>query len=395
MAFDLIYLDNSATTELDPQVVEIMNRFREENFANAGSVHRSGQRARVALEDGRDTIARCLGAEPKEIVFTSGGTEANNYALKGYAFHAKATTGSWPTIITDRTEHHAILHPAEFLESLGLPVRYVEVTREGRVTPENLDQLMQSLPNQPAPPLISIMHANNETGTINPIRELAEVTHERGGVIHTDAVQSFGKIPCKVAELGVDMMTLSAHKIHGPKGVGLLYVNKELELESLIHGGAQERDRRGGTEAVELVVGFAEAARIAEENREEAMREVERLSHRLRERLKGIEGVCFVTPEAGALPNILNITFNSAEHLDGEGLIVGMDIQGVAVSNGSACTSGSMQPSHVLLAMGYPPAQAKAAVRFSLSRFTTEAEIDRATEAMAEQFKIQQAKLKK
>ncbi len=361
-----------------------MNRFREANYANPGSVHQSGQRARVALEEAREEIAAIIGAEPKEVVFTSGGTEANNHALKGYAFGVRQTTGEWPAIITDRTEHHAILHPAEFLASFGVPLHYISTDSEGRIAPECLRQLLTTLPEQQALPLVSIMHANNETGTINPIRELAEVAREHGARFHTDAVQSFGKLSCNVRESGVDLMTLSAHKIHGPKGIGLLYINKELELASLIHGGAQERDRRGGTEPVELTIGFAEAARIAEERKEESVEGMEALKDRLRNRLAAIEGIRFVTPDRDALPNILNITFDDADRLDGEGLIVGMDIRGVAVSNGSACTSGSMQPSHVLSAMGYPAAQAKAAVRFSLSRFTTPEEIDRAATAMEE-----------
>lgn len=377
----MFYLDNSATTPLEPQVIERMSRFRRESFANAGSVHRGGQRTRVELESGREEIAVVLGAEPKEVIFTSGGTEANNYALKGYAFRVRSERGEWPTIITDRTEHHAILHPTEFLASLGVPVIYVDVDSSGRVAPDVLRSLLAGI-SSGIPPLVSIMHANNETGTINPIREIAEVVHEAGGLLHTDAVQSFGKIECAVSALYADMMTFSAHKIHGPKGIGALYVNKEVELEALMHGGAQERNRRGGTEPVELVVGFAEAVRIAAEEREEAMRRVGELTRELRERLSAIEGIVFVTPEENALPTILNVTFSDAAHLDGEALIVGMDLQGIAVSNGSACTSGSMQPSHVLLAMGYPSAQAKAAVRFSLSRFTTQEEIVRGAEAL-------------
>jgi len=378
----LIYLDNSATTELDPRVAEKMQQFREGSFANAGSVHQSGQRSRVELENAREAIATIIGAEPKEIIFTSGGTEANNYALKGYAFKVKSESGVWPHIITDRGEHHAVLHPVEFLASVGALVHYLEVDKEGRVSMEALCAFLASLPGAIPRPLVSIMHANNETGSINLIRELAEIAYERGALIHTDAVQSFGKLSCNVKELGVDMMTLSAHKIHGPKGIGALYVNKELELESLIHGGAQERDRRGGTEPVELVIGFAEAIRISKEEREETTAQIGALKDHLRKLLSSIDGIHFVTPENGALPNILNISFDDAAQLDGEGLIVGMDIRGIAVSNGSACTSGSMQPSHVLLAMNYPPEQAKAAVRFSLSRFTTQKEIEKAAKAM-------------
>lgn len=370
----MVYLDNSATTPLDPRVTERMDRFRAASFANAGSVHQGGQRARVELELCRERIAALIGAEPKEIVFTGGGTEANNLALKGYAFRTRSERGEWPALITDRTEHHAVLHPAEFLASLGLPVHYVEVDRAGRVTPDALRTLLSSLPPD-VPPLVSIMHANNETGTINPVADLAETAHAAGAIFHTDAVQSFGKLDCSVRNLGADMMTISAHKIYGPKGIGALYVNKEVELEPLMHGGAQERNRRGGTEPVELIAGFAEAAAIAAQERESDTARIEGLKRELRERLSGIEGIRFVTPEEDALSTILNVTFDDAAALDGEGLIVGMDLKGIAVSNGSACTSGSMQPSHVLLAMGYPAAQAKGAVRFSPGRFTTSEDI--------------------
>ena len=377
------YLDNSATTELDPAVKERMSAFQSRNFANAGSVHQGGQRARVLLETAREDIARTIGAEPKELIFTSGGTEANNYALKGYAFKVKAETGSWPVLITNRAEHHAVLHPVAFLESLGVPVRYVEVNHGGYVTPDALHAVLRSLPED-ARTLVSVMYANNETGSVNPVLELSSAVREHGGVLHVDAVQALGKLDCNVAATGADMMSFSAHKIHGPKGIGALYVNKETELESLIHGGAQERDRRGGTEPVELVVGFAEAVRLAEAGKDDAIARMSALRDRLRTLLADIEGVNFVSPEDHTLPNIVNVTFDDAAQLDGEGLIVGMDIRGVAVSNGSACTSGSMQPSHVLVAMGYPAEQARAAVRFSLGRFTTEDDVVKGAHALQE-----------
>lgn len=379
----MAYLDNSATTALAPEVAAEMALWRERSFANASSVHRGGQEARVRLEDAREHIAAALGAEPKEIIFTSGGTESNNYALKGYALKIRATTGRWPAIIIPRNEHHAILHPAEFLESLGAPVRYIDVDAEGRITADALRATLMMMEPEP-PPLVSIMHANNETGTINPIQELAHIAHEAGAVFHTDAVQTFGKLPLTAADLGADMISISAHKIHGPKGIGALYVHKEFELEPLIHGGAQERNRRGGTEAVELVVGLGEATRLAMSGLEERAMQMTELAGRLRAMLADIEGIRFVSPTAGALPNILNVTFEDAARLDGEGLIVGMDLMGVAVSNGSACTSGSIQPSHVLSAMGLPPEQARGAVRFSLSRYTTLEDIEHGASALRE-----------
>lgn len=379
----MIYLDNSATTPLAPEVAERMNRWRDESFANASSAHRGGQRARVELEDARERLAHALGAEPKEIIFTSGGTESNNFALKGYALKMRAEHGAWPAIITSRAEHHAVLHPAEFLERLGAEVTYIPVDAEGRVRPDVLGAALARV-DAKIPPLVTIMHANNETGTINPVAELAAAAHEAGAVFHTDAVQSFGKLRFTAAELGADMITISAHKIHGPKGIGALYVTKEIELEPLMHGGAQERNRRGGTESVELVVGFDEAVALALGSIDATAERMRQLRALLRSLIATINGVRFVTPSTDALPNIINLTFDDAARLDGEALIVGMDLRGIAVSNGSACTSGSIQPSHVLSAMGLPPAQAKAAVRFSLSRYTTEAEIRTGAEALRE-----------
>jgi cysteine desulfurase len=379
----MIYLDNSATTPMAPEVIARMEEVRRDVFANASSVHRGGQRARVEIEEARERIAAMLGAEPKEIIFTSGGTEANNYGLKGFAQKMVLERGVWPTIVTARSEHHAVLHPAEFLARLGAELRFVDVDAEGRTHPEKLRATLETI-DRSRPLLVAIMHANNETGTINPVAALADVTHEHGGVILSDAVQTFGKISMD-AVLGADMITISAHKIHGPKGVGAIRVRKEIEIESLLHGGAQERNRRGGTESPELIAGMDEAATLASATMIESGERIEMLSRRLRELLtERIEGVRFVTSDAGTLPNIVNVTFQDAERLDGEALIVGMDLRGVAVSNGSACTSGSLQPSHVLLAMGLPTAQAKAAVRFSLGRYTTDEEIDLAATALAD-----------
>ncbi len=377
----MIYLDNSATTPLAPDVAEQMRLWQERSFANASSVHRGGQQARVQLEEEREHIAGALGAEPKEIIFTSGGTEADNHALKGYALKIFTTAGRWPGVVVARNEHHAVLHTAEFLERLGAPLVFIDVDREGRIQPEALRRAMEQLPNGP-PPIVSVMHANNETGTINPIAPLADMAHAAGAVFHTDAVQSFGRIQCTARALKADLITISAHKIHGPKGIGALYINKEIELEPLVHGGAQERNRRGGTEAVELIVGFGTATRLAQEHLEDHAEAMAARSTQLRSILAEIAGIEFITPVEGALPNIVTVTFDDAAHLDGEGLIVGMDLHGVAVSNGSACTSGSIQPSHVLSAMGLPPEQAKAAVRFSLSRYTTADEITQGAAAL-------------
>lgn len=375
------YLDNSATTPIAPEVLQRMEQVRAQTQANASSVHRGGQLARAILEESRQQIAASIGAEPKEIIFTSGGTEANNLALKGVALQQKLSTGDWPTLLIPRAEHHAVLHPAEFLKVMGASLNMMEVDHEGRVAPQELQKYLADTAIS-GKPLVSVMHANNETGTINPISQLAATAHQAGGIFHTDAVQTFGKLPFNVRELGVDMATFSAHKIHGPKGIGALFVSKELELEPLIHGGAQERNRRGGTESPELAAGFAMAAQLCAERMEQSREMFTQLNNQLRQLLQAIPELRIITPHEGALPNILNITFADAERLDGEGLIVGMDLAGVAVSNGSACTSGSQQPSHVLLALGFPAAQAGGAVRFSFGRFTTQQDITIAADAL-------------
>jgi len=380
----MIYLDNSATTPMAPEVIERIAEVRADAFGNASSVHRVGQRARAMLDESREALARILAAEPREIIVTSGGTEANNAAIKGYALACRLREHVWPTIITARTEHHAVLGPTEHLERLGASVRYVDVDGAGRTTPDALRTALEGVDRTVAP-LVSLMHANNETGAVNPIAELSAVARECGALVHCDAVQSFGKVPVEPRALGVDMLSLTAHKLHGPRGVGVLWLRKEIEIEPLMHGGSQERNRRGGTEAVELVAGLALAARLALDQLDASAARMQWLCDRLHAGIVAtIDGVRTITPRDTSLPNILSITFDDAAELDGEALIVGMDLRGVAVSNGSACTSGSPQPSHVLLAMGLPPEQARAAVRFSLSRYTSEAEIDAAIVALGE-----------
>lgn len=375
------YLDHAATSPLLPSVAELLADDRIRSLANAGSVHRAGQRARARLDTDREVFCAELGAEPREIVFTSSGTEANNLAIKGFAMRVRRETDEWPTIVTDGAEHHAVLHPVEYLEELGAPVVRVPVDRVGRVT---VDAVRNAIDDLSGPFLVSIMHANNEVGTINPIGAIAAVVHEHGGVMHSDAVQSFGKMTIAPKDLGIDLLSISAHKIGGPRGIGALYAERTIEFDPQLHGGSQERDRRAGTEPVDLVAGFAEALRYWREHRSEIAGRLDRLRTRLLSGLRTIDGVIVTTPSDDALSTILNITFSDAEHLDGEGLIVGMDIRGIAVSNGSACTSGSMQPSHVLASMGYPPAQSRAVVRFSTGWSTTEEDVDRGVEGMRE-----------
>ena len=380
-----IYLDHSATTPVDPRVLAVIDEVRRLFPWNPGSIHQPGQGARVRLERDREVIAAAFGAEPREIIFTSGGTEANNLALKGSAFRIRAESGRWPTIVTARTEHHAVLHPVEWLASLGAPVHYLPVDRDGRADPEILARALGEIDG---PLLVSLMHVNNETGTINGVLEIAEVVSERGGLYHTDAVQSCGKLDLVPVAREVSMISVAPHKFGGPRGVGALYADRENELHPLIHGGSQERDRRGGTEPVDLIAGFAEALRIAADERADSMARLGELHARLRRGIAEIAGVRFITPENDVLPTILNISFEDAEELDGEALLVGMDIRGVALSNGSACTSGSIQPSHVLKGMGYDDAIASTALRFSLGRETTSEEIDRAIVTLKEVLEV-------
>jgi len=366
-----VYLDHSATTPLDPEVLDAMLPWLREHFGNASSLHAWGRRARVAVEEAREEIAALIGAHPSELVFTSGGTEANNAILKSCCVESRLTD----TVVYSAVEHHAVIHPAEALAQQGFRTAVLSVDSWGRVHPEEAAQW-----NHPRT-LISVMHANNETGVIEPLEEIRAAAPD--ALLHTDAVQSFGKIPFNVRQLGVDFATLSAHKIHGPKGIGAMYIRRGIDFKAHQHGGSQERNRRAGTEPVALIVGFQVAARKAIRELQQRVQRMRHLSQLLRRLLcERIPGVLFNTPEEGALPNIVNITFSDAHRLDGDALILGMDLYGVAVSNGSACTAGSMQPSHVLLAMGRSPAQARAAIRFSLSHENTEEDILYAVEAL-------------
>lgn len=370
----MIYLDNAATTQLDPAVLEAMLPWFGDTFGNASALYERGRRARVAVEDARATIASLIGADAAEVFFTSGGTEANNTVLKSLAWQTRTIS----TIACSTIEHHAVLHPAQALAETGVELVYLPVDEAGIV---RLDAIAVERLNRPDV-LVSVMHANNETGALQPIAELRALLPH--ALLHTDAVQSFGKVPLDVRQLGVDFATLSAHKIHGPQGIGALYVRRGVRLEPLLHGGGQERGRRGGTEAVALIVGFGEAARRACAEMESRAAHMRRLRDQLAQLIiEHIPDVRINTPPQ-ALPNILNISFLDADRLDGEAILQLLDMRGIACSNGSACTSGSMQPSHVLKAMGRSDAEARAAVRFSLSKDTTEHEIVAAVHALAE-----------
>lgn len=369
----MIYLDNSATTRMDEDVLDAMLPWMRDSYGNASSIHSLGRAARVAVENARTEIASLMNAHPAELIFTSGGTEADNTVLKSmYAESALVRR-----IVVSATEHHAVLHPAEEMAAHGTDVDVIGVDADGRVRPDEVARYDQ------ASCLVSIMHANNETGVIQPIAALRE--RIPSAYIHTDAVQSFGKIPVDVKALGVDFATVSAHKIHGPKGIGALFIRKGIDFKSHQQGGAQERNRRAGTEAVALIVGFQAAARKAHARMDAHAAHMTSCTTLLRDLLvRTIPEIRFNTPANGVLPHILNVSFLDADRLDGEAILQAMDIAGVAVSNGSACVSGSQQPSHVLSAMGLSAAEARAAIRFSVSKDTTHDEIRSSVAILAE-----------
>jgi cysteine desulfurase len=347
-------------------------------FGNASSVHGFGREARLALEEAREQIARFVGARSSEIFFTSGGTEANNHALKG-VMRAASKEGR-NHILISAIEHHSVLEPAEMLKATGCVVELLPVDSNGLVDPAAVRRVLR-----PTTALVSIMHANNEIGTIEPIREIVDAAHSNGTLVHTDAVQTFGKIDVKVDDLAVDLLSISAHKIYGPKGVGALYIRRGTKVDSIIQGGAQESNRRAGTENVPLAVGFAKAVELCSGFESEQVR-VGELKERLKRSLfEQFEGLILNGHSTQSLNGILNVSFDSTvAQLDGDAIIMGMDLRGVAVTSGSACTSGSLQPSHVLLALGRDTATARASIRFSFGKSTTGEEVDYAAEAVEE-----------
>ncbi|MDX1440466.1 MAG: cysteine desulfurase family protein [Rubricoccaceae bacterium] len=378
-----VYLDNAATTPLDPEVLEAMRPFLTEHYGNPSSVHKLGRKAKVAIEEARERIADVLNCEGSEIVFTSGGTEADNAALHGVLMASKKDG-----LVTSPVEHEAVLRTAEALEKRGIPVSMVQPTGSGGI---EMDSVREMLTDQTA--LLSLMVVNNETGIINPVRAIAEEAKELGITVHADAVQAAGFLPLDVEDLGVDLLSLSGHKIYGPKGVGVLFVRSGTPFQGIMTGGAQERRRRGGTENVAAIVGFAEALVRVMRARAEESKRLTRLQERLAGQIQAALGdkVQFNTPLNGlhsdpqpVAPHILNVSFPpfNGRKIDGEMLLLGLDVAGVYVSSGSACTSGAIEPSHVLLAMGVPPETANATVRFSLGKSTTEAGVDYAAEQL-------------
>ena len=375
-----VYLDNNATTPLAPEVFEAMKPYWLEDYGNASSIHWYGQRAKAAMETAREQVARLLNARPGEIVFTSGGTEADNAALVGVVEAARAETKH---IITTAIEHHAVLHTAQALEKRGVSVTYVRVGSSGVVDPADVARAIR-----PETVLISVIHANNELGTIQPLEEIGRLARQHDICFHTDAVQSVGKIPVDVEKLDVDLLSLSAHKLYGPKGVGALYIRKGTVLRPLLHGGHHERDRRPGTENVPGIVGLGKAAELAQGLMAEDATRLASLRDRLEESL--LSRVPLVTVNGDRqrrLPATSNLSF---AFIEGEGFVIAMDLRGIACSTGAACSSGSLEPSHVLSAIGKTPGQARASIRFSLGRFSTPEDIDYALEivpAVAEQLR--------
>ena len=367
-----IYLDHASTTPVRPEVVEAMAPYFTEHFGNPSSIYPLGQEASDAVAAARESLASLIGATPREIFFSSGGTESDNWALKGFA-RANATKGRH--IITSAIEHHAVLHTCEALEREGFEVTYLPVDEHGLVSVEDFKAAIR-----PDTILASIMFANNEIGTIEPIRELAEAAHEANVVFHTDAVQAFGHEPIDVNELGIDMLSASSHKIYGPKGVGLLYVRRGVKLQNLLDGGQQERGRRGSTENVPGIVGFARAAELAaEEIAPERDRQLALRDHAIRRILEEIPSAKLNGSWESRLANNVNFSF---EFIEGEGMLLQLATRGICVSSGSACTSGSLDPSHVLLAIGLPHEIAHGSLRMTLGRDTTREDVDFAVDSL-------------
>jgi cysteine desulfurase len=367
-----IYLDSNATTPMRPEVSAAMVPVFSGDFGNPSSIHWYGQQAKALVDDARQQVARLIHAESSEIVFVSGGTEADNMAIRGIA---EAQKSKGRHIITSKIEHHAVLHTCKDLEKQGWTVTWLDVSRDGLVDPADVRRAIR-----PDTILITIMHANNEIGAIQPIEEIGAIAEEADVYFHSDGVQAAGKIPVDVRKLKVDLYSLSAHKIHGPKGVGALCVRKGTTIKPLLTGGGHERNRRSGTENVAGIVGFGQAARIARERLETEMAHMKALRDRLETELKGrIPAIHINAEHAPRLPNTSNIMVDFAE---GEGLVISLDLKGVAVSTGSACSSGSLEPSHVLTAIGKTPDEAHGSLRFSLSSMNTAEEIDYVVEVL-------------
>lgn len=369
-----IYLDNAATTRTAQEVVDAMLPYFTESYGNPSSIYELGQRSKEAITNAREEIARVIGAKTEEIYFTGGGSEADNWAIKA-AYEAYKNKGNH--IITTKIEHHAVLHTCQYLEKQGARVTYLDVDENGLV---DLEQLQKAI--SPETILITIMFANNEIGTIEPVKEIGMIAREHGILFHTDAVQAFGQVPIDVDEMNIDMLSSSAHKINGPKGIGCLYIRKGVKIRSFVHGGAQERKRRAGTENVPGIVGYGAAARMAAETMEErTKKERELRDYFIRRVLEEVPYVRLNGDPVKRLPNNANFSFR---FIEGESLLIMLDMKGIAGSSGSACTSGSLDPSHVLLAIGLPHEIAHGSLRLTLGADTTKEDLDYTLEQIKE-----------
>ena len=357
-----VYLDNNATTPVLPDVLEAMRPYFGEHFGNASSISHHGQETRAAVERSREAVAKLLGARASEIVFTSGGTEGDNLAVFGIA-------QAGDHVITSTIEHHAVMNACRHLEEQGCEVTYVPVDGRGVVDPADVKRALR-----PSTKLISIMFANNETGVVQPVREIGQMAAEADVYFHTDAVQAAGKIPVRVDEIGCDLLTISGHKAHGPQGVGALYVKKGTRIEAMMYGGRHERSRRAGTENVPGIVGLgkaAELARVALERGDDEM--IAGLRDRLEKELLSIDCTGLNGQGAPRVPNTTNVYFDG---IDGEAMVIALDLKGLAISTGAACSSGAIEPSHVLMAMGMPAERARASIRFSLGKQNTAEDVE-------------------
>lgn len=362
----MIYLDNAATTAVKPEVLEAMMPYFTENYSNPSSVYSFAQESHGVVDEARDTIARLLHAKGNEIYFTGGGSESDNWAIKAVA---DAYKEKGKHIITSKIEHHAVLHTCEFLEKHGFEVTYLNVDENGFVSPEELEKAIR-----PDTILVSIMFANNEIGTVEPIKELAEAAHKHGVLFHTDAVQAFAHVPIDVKNMEIDMLSASGHKFHGPKGIGFLYISNKVKIGSFIHGGAQERGRRAGTLNVPGIVGMAKAAELAHQAMDENVAKEIKVRDHIIERISSeIPYAKLNGDRVNRLPN--NINF-SLRFVEGESVLIMLDQKGICASSGSACTSGSLDPSHVLLAIGLPHEIAHGSLRITISEDTTIEEAD-------------------
>lgn len=370
----IIYLDNAATTRTLPEAVKAMLPWFSEHYGNASSIYRLGAKAKELITDVRETIAGSLNAEPKEIYFTAGGSEADNWALIAAA---EAYENKGRHIITSRIEHHAVLHTCSYLEKRGFEVTYIDVDEAGILKLEELKKAIR-----PDTILISVMFANNEIGTLQPIAEIGRLAREKGIVFHTDAVQAYGHLPIDVKALGIDMLSASGHKLGGPKGIGFLYIRQGVKIRSFIHGGAQERGRRAGTENVPGIAGLGAAVKNAFEGMDKRAGQISALRDYLMERIEKEIPYCRLNGHrTKRLPNNVNYSF---QFIEGESLLIMLDRKGICASSGSACTSGSLDPSHVLLALGLPHELAHGSLRLTLSEENTREEMDEVVKALRE-----------